>query len=390
MRNIQRLRSGFTLIELLVAATLSMFIMGIIAVAFQKSIDTFRILRSVGQMQEKLKSAQMVLKRDLTSEHFGGTFRPGFGGPYVRDQRLDLSGWTPPDQGYFQIVQPSPGNWEGIDSDGLWSTYAVDHSLRFTVKLSGAREQDWFYAFPASGNVFPTPVLNNGDPNFNRPDSSNNSGVATRWAEVSYFLSSNGFNANGSALYNLYRRQSGLLPTQTPTGGNPSPDLSVIGANYVSPTDVTNPAFRLPLSPMGGTQLGDDILVSDVLSFEVKVNWTPASAGITGPSTNFPTPFNLVPPGNRTVAYPEGNKPNLDWPFDLLPNIAGWGMKFDTMTQNITPVPSTPPNWDDPTSFQTMNGTPKLRIRVNTIQIRLRIWDANTQQARQITIVQDI
>src|SRR4051812_37821066 len=98
-------RNAFTLPELLVAAAVSMVIMGIIAVAFQKGIDAFRTLHAVGQMQEKLKSAQMVLKRDLSAEHFGGNFRVGYSGPFVRDQRLDLSSWSPPDEGYFEIIQ---------------------------------------------------------------------------------------------------------------------------------------------------------------------------------------------------------------------------------------------------------------------------------------------
>jgi len=33
---------------------------------------------------------------------------------------------------------------------------------------------------------------------------------------------------------------------------------------------------------------------------------------------------------------------------------------------------------------------PPLRIRVQALQIRLRVWDFNTNQTRQITIVQDI
>src|SRR5271168_5463222 len=114
----RRSRTAFTLPELLVATALSLVIMAIIAVAFQKGIDAFRMLRAVGSMQDKLKSAENVIKRDLASEHFSGTFKPGFGGPFLRDQRLDLTGWYPPDQGYFNITQGSVSTQEGVDSDG--------------------------------------------------------------------------------------------------------------------------------------------------------------------------------------------------------------------------------------------------------------------------------
>lgn len=102
---------------------------------------------AVASMQDKLKSAENVIKRDLASEHFSGTFKPGFGGPFLRDQRLDLTGWYPPDEGYFWIMQTLVSTPEGSDSDGLPSYMANgsnNHMLQFTVKLSGKRDEDYF------------------------------------------------------------------------------------------------------------------------------------------------------------------------------------------------------------------------------------------------------
>ncbi len=140
------LRRGFTIVELLVAAALSMFIMAILSTAFSKGIDTFRTVRAAGNMQEKLRMASVVIKRDLAAQHFDGGFHPGLSGAFLTDQRLDQVGWTPPSQGYFFIANPDPGIFEGIDEDGIWSTRATSHQMGMTVKLSGQTPDQLFYA----------------------------------------------------------------------------------------------------------------------------------------------------------------------------------------------------------------------------------------------------
>ena len=412
----QRTRAGFTLVELLVAVALTMVIMGIIAVAFQKSIDTFRLLHSVGQMQERLKSAEIVLKRDLGAEHFGGNFKPGFSGPYVRDQRLDLVGWLPPDEGFFAIIHGNANQVqgsdnsisEGPDSDGLYSFRAVNHTLHFTVKLSGKREEDYFYAWA------PTNIANASPADFKRPSSDpNNALFASRWAEVCYFLVPlPTSSANGQPLYTLYRRQR----VAAPTGGanlifpptQPAqnyPDVSSVAINANTSIVNTSAALtrqqnRMLLSGInasegGGSiwkplyigegqanpppQMGDDILLTDVLSFEAKVFW---SNGPAGPQ--------------QQLTFPSAATP--DWPFAVLPvspiNLKYGGVqnngerRFDTWSRQDANAGI---NWDDPQSFNTVgNDKPPLRIRVSTLQIRIRVWDSNAQQARQLTMVQDI
>ncbi len=356
-------RTAFTLVELLVAAALSMVIMGIIAVAFQKGVDTFRVLRSVGQMQEKLKSADMVLKRDLSAEHFDGNFRVGYNGPFVHDQRMDLSGWTPPDQGYFEIQQGAASTQEGVDSDGIPSYMATNHKLRFTTKLSGKRNEDWFYS------VNGTSATPGADVNF-----STGTLAASRWAEIYYFLAPPPGNpsANGTPLYTLYRQERVLLGTNGAAANGFQTPASVAkaatrngGAGFT-----TTPAPNPTIIP-GATQ-GDDILLTDVISFEVKANWTVGTppAG----SAAFATPF-------RTIAN------NPDWPFDDLQNTFSHfdtGSMLDAGAMGVT-------DWNDPTKFLIIGaGVPPMRVRMNALQIRIRIWDANAQQARQITIVQHI
>ena len=67
-----RSRSGFTLIELMVAMALSLFLMTILAEAFAVSMDTFRGLRAIGDMQDTLRNATRQMREDLSLPHFEG------------------------------------------------------------------------------------------------------------------------------------------------------------------------------------------------------------------------------------------------------------------------------------------------------------------------------
>ena len=63
-------RAAFTLVEMLVASALILFMMWIIASAFEKALTSFRVLKTAGDMQEKLRAAATAIRRDLTRPHF--------------------------------------------------------------------------------------------------------------------------------------------------------------------------------------------------------------------------------------------------------------------------------------------------------------------------------
>src|SRR5271169_1092705 len=92
----QRRRSAFTLVEMLVAAALIIFMMYIIASAFEKGLESFRVLKVQGDLQDKLRAAATTIRLDLTTQHFGD-------GSALSDQRLNDQTWQPPTQGYFRI-----------------------------------------------------------------------------------------------------------------------------------------------------------------------------------------------------------------------------------------------------------------------------------------------
>ena len=502
MRKHLRTRSAFTLVELLVACALSLVIMGIIAVAFQKSIDAFRTLRSVSQMQEKLKSVHMVLKRDLEADHFQppAASDPNCWntGPRLSDQRLDLNGKNPGGAGFFSIMQgPSTGGgplaydslypgtpyiYDGADSDGLPSPGAVTHSMHFTARLrpdqnvtTFSHEEDFFYANAPNSNpvgtpvatpVMATPAIIPGTPVRCPPDFARPNIFASQWAEIIYFLKPNGSSANGvQPLFTLYRRQRLLLDTtqasnQTGTSApwnaafeQSFPDISwqqkvpVASQRVNITTDIPVKSNRMPIGVVAADGVntwrsatlgelapaftGDDILLADVLSFEIKANWSTGSASM---------PFEAL---NTAAAG------NIDWPYDYLPAVAGAAAgssvnpRYSTLAAKSVPVvydnttypartfdtwsiadgvtwaqigtgpgPAFTPiynngvvwsantvggagasagfGYNDPSKNKPGLSRAPLRIRIMSLQIRVRVWDDAAKTARQMTIVQDM
>src|SRR5437762_910038 len=107
-------RRGFTLIEVLVAAGLSMLIMAVVTMAFQRGMDTLSQLKSVGEMQQRMRNFEMAMRADLDADHFESRY-----GGKVSDQRLDLLTpglsndtvtWRPPTRGFIRIINDDPTN----------------------------------------------------------------------------------------------------------------------------------------------------------------------------------------------------------------------------------------------------------------------------------------
>ena len=400
-----RTRPGFTLVELMVSAAVCVLIMAILATVFQLSIDTVRQTKSTGDLMTQLRASGEVIKRDLRAEHFlddGSEPRHR----RVSEQRFDLllvSGMAgsytlgraaPPIGGFFRI-RSTQGVSEGADADGMASSRATDHYLHFTSILDAS-----------DGNPY-TAVVNG------RP-------YTKRAAEIAYFLDPTESGTTGGTgttkLYHLIRcqRLAATSPSDLTADPLPASDPAVIsvrpsGANYVVNTlaDLTNPNNRLgggvgahpKLAAGNDTQLatisaspnliGDDILISNVISFEVKVQWQ-ANA-----DPKLPTSAN-------PVAFPG----NTDDPFDALPPVPTAGNTtltgqrvFDSWTAGSTTMANpADPIWSDldPTSgsFKAgANGKPNaipLLIRVKAVQIHIRVFDPKLKTTRQMTIVQDL
>jgi type II secretory pathway pseudopilin PulG len=490
--NIMRRRAGFTIVELLVALALILFVMVILTEAFSAGIDTFRQLKAIGDMQERMRSVAMMLRRDLQADHFDE-----LRGARLSDQ--DMRTMAPPSRGYFRIWQatqtllpqpppavnpPDPRQFlcpnsvfEGVDGDGIVSTRATTHGMAFTCRLHGNRRQDYVStSMPAGLGAALQPVTQNTDFMGPADFQSGFSVMNGQWYEVCYFLRSYGATAAGGLpLFTLYRRVQLIqnfdvldATTQQPTpvpnallnqwamnpGSVPLAELAGISfrnrlpyaapsaaSRFNTPNDMNVPynRFGMPYLNAGDARtiagvaptwigqpvdnwnfdeilrqsanpqrpndpaIGDDIILTDLISFDIKV----IQQGYTVQTTNPPPPgtaetvgsqvFMDLPPFNSASclnpvfnqnAYPMGYPtpmPALTVPAGTL----GWSV-FDTWTG-----PQTYANWDGSKTGAGVTNTDlaqiiPLRIRILGLQITLRVWDEKTQQARQMTLIQDM
>src|SRR5688572_19156207 len=62
-------RPGFTLVELLVAMALIVLVMAILSAAFQVGMDSLSELKSIGDLNEQLRTAGTTLQEDLRANH---------------------------------------------------------------------------------------------------------------------------------------------------------------------------------------------------------------------------------------------------------------------------------------------------------------------------------
>src|SRR5262249_16602183 len=132
--------------------------------AFVTGIKTFRDLKALGDLNERLRTATTLLRDDLTADHFTG-----------RMKISDANFWTqgPPRMGFVRIYQGStlsnnpadPYFSEGSDWDGLESVRATNHSIHVAVKKRGNELKDFFSAQINDPN---SPLLL---PTFGKPDS---------------------------------------------------------------------------------------------------------------------------------------------------------------------------------------------------------------------------
>ena len=364
----RRFRRAIGLVELMVAMALSIGIMYILAESFKMGLDFTRNARSTGNMMSQLDSARAVLARDILAEHFLRDENKPNGGVRLSDQRLDFlnnagAGWTPPTGGFFRIISPA-STFETFDSDGFAINSARNHALHFTAILPVA-DQNLYTANSPAGTT---------------------TTYASRAAEVAYFLVDSGLTTSpggGQKLYHLIRRQRLVALTGDETasllGAANDPEVVASnGTNTVYTLDnIRDPSLRLNVSPStmpgGGTpppyfgpgnaRYGEDLVLSNVLSFEVLVDWSQSAV----------TNSSLAP-----------RQPPINWdaPFDTLAVNAGQNSTFTNMGLFDTWYPVA--NWNNFALANNAAALP-LAVRVKQIQVITRVWDSKTKMARQST-----
>jgi hypothetical protein len=239
--------------------------------------------------------------------------------------------------------------------------------------------------------------------------------LASDWAEVAYFLESSGATtASGLPMFTLYRRVRVLprdlrhsIDWNAVTGGqlNAYQGISFAPTTRVlnDPTTVTTPSNRLggllgtrgttvdtlgALRDASSQLIGEDIVMTNVLSFEIKASWdgNPAmsAAGDEYPFDDIPViPSTTGPQTPNGIGNPNFQRQND--PANSRPRV------FDTWSRNV--------NWQSPVVLaspgppQVFNPNPEaipLRIRLKAVQIKLRVYDTKNQIARQMTLIQGL
>jgi hypothetical protein len=215
---------------------------------------------------------------------------------------------------------------------------------------------------------------------------------------VSYFLADSGTKtSDGSPLFNLYRRVQLLAEEPGAILLAPDPNFSTVAIpnpqNPAQTVYAVNTMATLkvltnrpaPFTPLTGADAGTDIILSNVVSFEIKANWDSTQG------------FRKLPP---TLAGPTGGNgdvPNLDYPYDDLPVII-----------TAPPQPMALPAVNTSSQYEmlprifdtagTQSAEPLLgiglryhsKVRILGLQIKLRIWDSKNSQTRQVTVIQDM
>jgi type II secretory pathway pseudopilin PulG len=443
--SIMRRRNAFTIIELLVAMALVMFIMAILSTAFAQATKTFRNLKAVGDMANKLRTVTTLLQHDLAADHFEGKKR-------LSNPNFWLNG--PPSQGYFRIWQGTPPNVapnviEGADLDTINSYRSVNHMLAFTVKLRGDQMGDFMTAGAAGGGQV-LGALTAFGPNEARyqpvvpPYTMYNS----QWAEVTWFLQPqyqidpstgiqdpNGgqdFTSGGVPLWTLYRSQrlavpdNNFVPTQPATAVNIASFLEMscwtntaTGNLYFnSPMDLTVPARRFgmtPTNPAGlpytpciygltyptlAQQLAQqgavntstplynaDVQATDVVSFDVRllVKGVPGQVAAGDPVIDPFVSLYSVAAANYFNGNPQFNAATGPLVFDT------WTSLTDQLSSAYAGFTNNYSQWNiagHHASIPMWNSVTQTGPNILAIQITIRVWDFKTQQTREVTVVQ--
>jgi prepilin-type N-terminal cleavage/methylation domain-containing protein len=376
-------RRGFTLIELMVAMALTLFIMVILSQAFIASLDTFSGLKGIADMQANLRAAEVLLRDDLSQDHFEGKRR--LSSQTTANSTPDLAA-RHPQAGFFALRRFNNNlpTTEGTDGFGIISQRCVDCMIYMTVKRKGNRQENFFntalQGAPADLNKFFNQTTAYDIPGTELPFSTQTQKYAggptgfysSQWAEVMYFLVRTGSTEQpndptstlGTKTYGLYRAQFVMVPDGT--------KVSEIFTS-TTPADIT----KLSETTFAGMSCGP------VTDTTVKPNVTklkffsPADAAQQGVGQR-------VIPASTWAAFlpafnPATNSRVMSNATLVCPNVISFHAQ-------IMPVGT----FLAKSFSDSIIDTALAPTGLWGIQVTLRVWDHKTRQTRQATVIQDL
>jgi len=406
MQHRTRNRAAFTLLEVMIAMALTLFVMVILSQAFVSSLDTFSGMKGIGDMQQALRTATVLLTDDLASDHFDGKRRlsdvDAAGNQLIVTQK--------PQAGFFAVKRGSapslvgPGYiFEGSDASGMPSYRAVDQMLYMTVKRKGNRQENYFTT-PVSGapnvlsaffapnikmayNVTTNPdlQLSSWTQQYNPVTNPTQGFFASQWAEVVWYLFPTGTTeeptipgGSGTPTFGLYRAQFVMVP---------DPNIAAMELNKVNwplpnAAPLTTSTFAgLSCVPAGGSKLTFYSPADAALGQRMLPNFSTFTAAAANPI------FDPRAKAVSTLVCPNV----ISFHVQVMPTdqtAAAWGVPPRTFID--IPAFSPTPTYDT-TQFTPAGiaaGYPQGGLK--GISVTLRVWDHGTRQTRQTTVMQDL
>lgn len=399
-------RAALTLVEMLVAMAVTLVMMGAVVTLFGNIGNSVTGSRAVMEISERLRNARNVLQNDL--KNVTVTMLP---------PRRPES-----DEGYFDYT-------EGPQSDR-------DPTSPETVTGTPA----WLTLLGDSDDVLRMTVRSRGEPFAGRY---NGSTLTSQTAEVVWFTTesaqapvldvsalhtSGALNGQPRRLKTLHRRVFLVAPsiTSAPAAGD---DVSINSSGANTLGDLTKRENRFAnsatfpfaidpsrLVPLTGSRGGDDIVLNNVLAFDVKafdpnVQVQVTTAGVaTLPSDVGYASTGATPAGtggfvdlyyNRYLSSAGtsyfATSGNSLYAGTLPPTYDTWSMHYDAAIGNVGGVNFTGIGTngldddsdgvvDDPDELQ---APPPYPYPLRGVQIKIRVYEPDSRQVREVTVVQD-
>lgn len=348
--SLPRNRRAFSLTELLVAMTIALMVMGSVASLFGVFGRGLSGSQATVELSSKVRAASWQLRKDLA----GVT--------------CDVVPWLAPeaDAGYFEYIEGTRKDWDA--ANGTASLEAdTDDVLLFTAR--------------AIDHPFVGAVVMNGTA----------AGTAeSERAEIAWFCKAAASQpVVGLTMHNLYRRQ--LLVSAAPgagafsaaaritgTAASPWSIRTVSGTSYANSLgDLTKREHRFlrgaafPFAFLGGTaagatfdgtdQEGDDVVLTNVIAFDVRA-YDPQAGGY----------IDLGVGGTGVFAGAPATKSGLA----ATPTYDTWSTHYEFANP---PAAGT----SDPAQYAT---APPYPVPLRGIEVRIRCYEPNSKQIRQISI----
>ena len=424
-RHQERVRSAFTLVEMLVATAATLILLGIVMTMFEILGEAVNESRTVGELEAQLRTVSTLLQQDLLGTSVNADSRG-----------LTCPADSSTGNGYFEVI-------EGPNTD-LWDSSGSGFDKSGTTPGPGNSSDDRIVGDTDDLLFFTTQSISQ------EPFSGNfgiNSTTTSADAEVVWFCKPTP-NSSNPTLYTLYRRcllvvgqfpespfdSQGSKPYTSDffelydlsarcevSNGNQRMQLNtlqdlLLRRNRFAHYDftMTDPPFVLasdiatrPVLAFSGSRIGEDVLMTNVLSFDVRLLDPTASErrlGVTrltpGDKDYWAASLNS---GSSPIYVDLGYNSSNTTSTPANSDFSGYGMN----NHRLQATKTTHRTWDTWSNSYTTNGIdddlisdvnttisidnstelPPYSSQLQGIQITSRCYDPSSKKIRQTTVI---